>query len=138
MGFFPENIPSATIDIMVPVLPRSFYSDSEWIAILTKGITQEGEYQVTIDRPVESPYAEILRAMKQGKYMCNAKYYRAHEVGYPESEILTIKTFTSLGGKQFDMIEALDPEHTKKERYWYMHIFAPQLVKDGEVKTFDS
>ena len=69
--------------------------------------------------------------------MCNPKYYKAHEVGYPEDEILSIKTFTSLGGKQFDMIEALDSEHTKKERYWYMHVFAPQLVKDGEVTTFD-
>lgn len=64
------------------------------------------------------------------------KYYRAHEEGRPEDEILEIKIYTTVGGKRFDMIESLDEENGKREKYWYMHLFGPQLVKDGEVKSF--
>ena len=65
MGLFDElEKRPDLITIMVPVLPRSFYSDSEWIDVLTKGISPDGEYPEEIQRPKESPYAEILRAMK--------------------------------------------------------------------------
>ena len=65
------------------------------------------------------------------------KYYRAHIEGKPEGEMVEIKMYTTVGGTRFDIIEKMDDEFGKKEKYWYMHLFGPQLVKDGKVQDFD-
>ena len=67
-----------------------------------------------------------MSIMKNGQ-----KYYRAHEVGYPESEILEVKMFTSVGGKHFDKVEFMDEDATKKERLWYMRVFGEGITVDA-------
>ncbi len=59
------------------------------------------------------------------------KYYRAHEVGYPDDEVLNIKVGTSVGGKEFDKIERMDTDSSKKESTWYYRVFGYSLVPGG-------
>ena len=68
--------------------------------------------------------------VKEGK-----RYYRAHEVGYPEDEILNIKIFTSVGGKKFDKIERMLLDVDKREKVWYLNVFGSQLTDDGKFFT---
>lgn len=68
MGFFPDEVVhSEYIEIMVPVLPRSFYSDSEWNEILTRGISPQGECVEIIKKPQPTKFFRRLQEMKKGK-----------------------------------------------------------------------
>ena len=69
--------------------------------------------------------------------MCNVNYYKAHELGSPEGEVVSIKIFTTVGGKRFDRVEPLKDDASKKEQYWYMHVLSDALTKDVVVESLD-